>query len=81
LCKIQGVQEWYAIWGLNIRIAREQQGLSREQLAEMVGVSLATVSRWEAGKLGIRDSHKLRLADALDRDVRQLFPLARGGAK
>lgn len=81
MCKIHAMQMWHTIWGGLIKDARKERGLSREEFAEAVHVSVATVSRWESGELGVRDSHKLAIAEVLDKNVRQLFPLERGGGK
>ena len=35
------------IHGVNVRAIRERIGLSQEQLAQLLGTSWATVSRWE----------------------------------
>ena len=69
-----------AQWGTNIRILRKARGMTLRQLADKVDVTEATVSRWECGKAGIRDDHKVRVAEALHADVRILFPLVRGAA-
>lgn len=36
-------------WGDEIRARRKQYGLDQRQLADHLGVSQATVSRWETG--------------------------------
>lgn len=33
----------------NIRVMRREKGLTQEQLAEVMGVSTASVSKWETG--------------------------------
>lgn len=73
------MDEWRRIWGLNIKVARARKGLSQRGLAEVLGVTQAAVGRWETGVSTPTDEHKLRLAEALDEDVRVLFPLARNG--
>lgn len=72
------MEEWHTIWGRNIAAMRSARGLNREEFAEAVGVSVATVSRWESGKLGMTDARKLRIAEVLGTHVQVLFPLARG---
>lgn len=37
--------------GIRLRQARKRAGLSQEELARRVGVSMITVSRWETGKI------------------------------
>ena len=52
--------------GLAIAIRREQIGLSQEELGNKVGVSKATISRWESGDISnMRRDRIQRLADAL----------------
>ena len=64
-------------WGSNIALARKLRGLSVKTFAEEMGVSVATVSRWEAGKMAPRDDNKVEIATVLATDVRMLFPLVR----
>lgn len=64
-------------WGRNIYLRRKQKQLSQRQLGDKVGVKDATVSRWESGLLVPRDDHKISIAEALEMDVRMLFPLVR----
>lgn len=73
------MDEWRHIWGLNIQIARRRQGLSQRQLAEKLGLSQASIARWETGTSVPTDEHKLLIATELDEDVRSLFPLTRNG--
>ena len=71
--------ELLRVWGANIKELRESDrvGKTREQFAEAVGVSVATVSRWENGLMTPSDAHKLEIAYALGADVRLIFPLVR----
>jgi len=64
-------------WGTNISLARKIKGLSVKQFSEEMDVSVATVSRWEAGKMAPRDGMKMEIATVLGVDVRMLFPLVR----
>lgn len=70
----------YRIWGQNMALGRKAIGATQQALAEAVGVTQATVARWEAGAMAPRDHHKVSIARYLRQDVRQLFPLARGAA-
>ena len=69
--------ELLRLWGSNIRSIRVGRGLSMSAFAKDMGVSVATVSRWEAGKMAPRDENKVEIATVLDADVRTLFPLVR----
>jgi transcriptional regulator with XRE-family HTH domain len=44
--------------GDELRQARESHGLSQEDLATLLDVSQATVSRWEDGSRTMRPSHE-----------------------
>jgi transcriptional regulator with XRE-family HTH domain len=70
--------EVYRAWGVNIRSLMAMNGLTQSQLAERVGVTPATVCRWVNGDMGPRDDHKVSIAEALNSDVRAVFPLVRG---
>lgn len=65
------------VWGSNVRRGRETLGLSQAQLAHECQVTQQTISGIERGDTSPRDSLKVRLAQALRQDVRQLFPLFR----
>ena len=69
------VGEMHRIWGRNIKALREARGLSRYDLAEMVGVTMPTVWKWEHGQMGVRDSHKLLVSKALGTEMFVLFPM------
>ena len=72
-------------WGINVRAFRRahdsREGITPTDgmrvMAESLGVSVATVSRWETGKMTPRDELKVEIAEYLDVDVRSLFPLVR----
>ena len=61
------------ITGKRIRDARQNEGLSREQLGEQLGVSLQTVDAWETGKSVPDSAHLPALAKALDLSLDALF--------
>ena len=62
-------------WGRNIIARREELGITQRGLADAVGVSVPSVSRWETGTSAPKDEHKVKVATALSMDVRFLFPL------
>jgi len=59
--------------GNRLKDLREARGLTLAQLAEMVGLSQAQVSRLESGKQGFRSSTLRKLADILHVKVSILF--------
>lgn len=61
-------------WGSAVMVARIDEGLTQEALAERAGVSNATVQRAEAGR-GIRLFNAQAIADALGRTLRDLFSI------
>jgi DNA-binding XRE family transcriptional regulator len=65
-------------WGLNIQSTREMRQMSRKEFAAALEVRVPTVWRWEKGRVGPTDSNKIKIAKALNADVRALFPLVRG---
>lgn len=64
------------ISGPNLRAVREQYGMSRNELARLVGRTAGTVGRWEAGSLTPRPAERRLLAGILAKDVGDLFPMA-----
>lgn len=63
------------VWGANLTERRLQLGLSQQLVAKKVGVSAASLCRWEKGVTGPTDTHKMALAKVLAMDARYLFPL------
>lgn len=59
--------------GCAIKLRRECQGLSQERLAMMVGSSKSHIWRIETGRVGVGLDDLIRIADALDIEVRQLL--------
>lgn len=59
--------------GHSIRERREEQGLSQEKLALMVGSSKSHIWRIETGRVGVGIDDLSRIADALDTEVRSLL--------
>ena len=57
--------------GCAIKLRRESQGLSQERLAMMVGSSKSHIWRIETGRVGVGLDALVRIADALDIEVRQ----------
>lgn len=63
--------------GSRIRMAREAMGLSQSELAEMIGLSIESVSRAERGTTLPTALTLLKMCDALGLDLEHLV---RGGA-
>lgn len=57
----------------NLREARQEQGYSQAQLAEMVGVSRNTISSIETGQFSPTAKLALILCIALDKKFEELF--------
>jgi transcriptional regulator with XRE-family HTH domain len=76
-----GVQDVHRQWGQNIESRMTLFGFRTHQdLADALGVSQSTVTRWIAGLWGPSDRHKLQIARLLNCEVRVLFPLFVGSA-
>ena len=59
--------------GARIRIAREEQGWTQDQLAEAVGVSRSAVAQWETGRAGQVTTNLTRVASTLGVGVEYLM--------
>lgn len=51
-----------------IALARIREGLTQQELADRLGVSVSQEQRWEYGKYGIKTSVLIRIGQALDVD-------------
>jgi transcriptional regulator with XRE-family HTH domain len=69
----------------NLRRLRQRAGLTRQQLAERVRVTLHTIRAWENGERAVRKEWLFKLAAALDcsvadlREAKVLLPSRGGG--
>lgn len=59
--------------GKRLTAFRKLRGLTQENLAEMCGVSLATISRWETGSLQPKPRNLKKLAEVLETDEASFF--------
>jgi len=59
--------------GARIRLAREEQGWTQDQLAAAVGVSRSAVAQWETGRAGQVTTNLTRVAGALGVGVEHLM--------
>jgi transcriptional regulator with XRE-family HTH domain len=55
--------------GYRITIAREEAGLNQKELAEILGISQATLSNYEKGKRRLYLSQLQKIADALGKPL------------
>ena len=72
---IEDMEERLKLWGQNVRYARKATGMTQIEFAEAVGVRQSSTCRWENGDCAPSDSHKIRIAQVLNRPVTTLFPL------
>lgn len=56
-----------------LRLAREQRGISQRDLGKAMGVSAATISRYETGERKLTVEAAKRIANVLDEDWVNLF--------
>lgn len=59
--------------GQNLRRLRDEKGITQEQLEEMTGISQGTLSGYETGRGGWTRKAVMRLAQALEVDIEELF--------
>lgn len=57
----------------NLRTARKHVGLTQMELSEQLGVSIATIRRWEAGDTSPTGSLLLKIAEICNVDPATLF--------
>lgn len=56
-----------------VQVRRRELGLTNEQLAEVVGVTLRTVQRWQLGEGAPAGIQGIRLAQALGVEAADLY--------
>ncbi len=59
--------------GMAVRQRREEQGLSQQRLALMMGSSKSHIWRIETGRVSVGIDDLIRIADALDAQVRDFI--------
>ena len=67
---------WLIEIGKNIRKEREAQGLSQENLADLVGIDRTYIGGIERGERNVAALNLVRIALALNIEVATLFPPA-----
>ena len=72
LTYVVGMSDSQAI-GERIRLARQERGLTQEQLAEAVGVTRSAVAQWETGRAGQVTGNLSRIAGVLEVGVEHLM--------
>lgn len=60
-------------FGDKLSALRREQNYTQEQLAELLGVSRQSVSKWESGKWSPSTANSVRLAKALKVSVEDLY--------
>ena len=65
---------WLVEIGKNIRAIRESQGLSQEELAELVEIDRTYIGGIERGERNVASLNLIRIAIALNTEVGNLFP-------
>lgn len=60
---------------LDIRTARKRAGKSQDDLAQLLGVNRATISKYETGAIEPSVSQLMKIADYLQTDLENLFDL------
>ena len=60
---------------MDLRAAREKEGLTQKQVAEKIGISEMSYQRIEYNKQTPRLQTAIRIAQALNSTVEKLFPI------
>ena len=63
------------------RVIRERAGLSQAEVAAVIGVDRAAVSRWESGERSPRFPHRDTYAEVLERLATEVLPGSKGGGR
>ena len=60
-------------FGLNVKFARMRKGITQEQFAELIGISVSYLARIETGKINMSLGKILLIAQKLDVDINKLL--------
>ena len=69
------MQDWRAVVGRNVRRLREQRGMTQEQLAFEARIDLTYVGGIERGRRNPSLMVMVRLAEALEAELKELLEL------
>lgn len=59
--------------GINIKVARVRKGINQDELCKMISISRSTLSKIENGEHDTKRSLMLKMSEALDTSVQELF--------
>lgn len=71
---MDNARDLYQRVGMRLRQARQLRGLTQFDLAQMVGMSRASIANIESGRQRLMLHTLWKLAEALQMDARQLLP-------
>lgn len=66
-------KDFYKALGAALREQREAKNLSQQYIADKLGVSKMTVSRWESGQRTMSAKHFLRYCQVVDVNADYIF--------
>lgn len=72
---MDSAQDFRAEWARLLADAMQAKGLGRTELATELGVSRAAVGYWLRGEIAPRPPLQVRIAQLLEVEPRDLFPL------
>jgi len=58
---------------VDIRVIRQQKGVSQKDLSDATGIDQSSISRMENGKQGISLNHLYQIANALGEPIESFF--------
>ena len=59
--------------GHNLRVIRDKQKISQQEIADFLGIERRTYMSWETGEADIKSSYIPKLAEFLHVEIRDLF--------
>ena len=60
--------------GDNIKVLRIKKDISKQEMADFLGVDRKTYMRWEEGKSGVDSEYLPKIAEFLQVEITDLFP-------
>lgn len=59
--------------GINIKVARVRKGINQDELCKIISISRSTLSKIENGEHDPKRSLMIKMSEALDTSVQELF--------